>query len=59
MHADEEFEPTEKDLNEVELHMHVCGNCNASYHCAEGRIECEEPFLCAECALTEGEDGDD
>ena len=56
---DDTIEPNEDDLKETVVHAHVCGNCGIDYPCAEVRFECEEPFICAECALTEGEDGND
>jgi len=52
-YEDDELEPTEAELAEEAVHQHACGNCGADFPCTQH--ECIEPFLCAECFLTEGE----
>lgn len=52
----EEQDPTEEQLRETDIHNHVCANCDSMFPCTE--TFCDEPYMCAECFLTEGESDD-
>lgn len=54
--GEEEQEPTKEELESLDIHNHECGNCGGSYTCT--LAFCAEPYLCAECFLTEGESSD-
>ena len=52
---EDEQEPSHEDLSEMSAaHSHECGSCGAPFPCV--LEDCEEPFMCAECAITEGEE---